>query len=115
MKSTSPTLREALQSFTVDAAELRWYAAYTCSRHEKKVATQLVMRDIESYLPVFTRRHRWKDRYMNVELPFFPGYVFVRLPLRERLRVLEIDGVVTLVSCAGRPVPIPDDQIAAVR
>ena len=99
----------------VSDAKPKWYAAYTCSRHEKKVNEQLGTRNIESYLPSFTARNRWKDRYVQLQLPLFPGYVFVRLLLSERLRVLEIPGVVRLVSFGGTPVPLPDEQIVSLQ
>lgn len=93
----------------------RWYAAYTCSRHEKNVAIHLGQREIESFLPLYRARHRWKDRKVDVELPLFPGYVFVRLPAQERLRVLEVPGVVRLVMAQGQPLPLPDRDIELLR
>src|SRR5208282_2939304 len=74
----------------------RWYAAYTWARHEKAVARQLEERRMDSFLPLYRSWHRWKDRRQQVELPLFSSYVFVRMTLRERVRVLELPGVVAL-------------------
>jgi len=95
--------------------EVGWYAAYTCARHEKRVAEQLDGRGVESFLPLYGVLRRWKDRRVHLQLPLFPGYVFVHLALRERKRVLEVPGVVRLVSFNGLPCPIPDPQMEALR
>lgn len=52
---------------------------------------------------------------MQLDLPLFPGYVFVRLPLCERSRVLQIPSVVRLVGFGGLPVPLPDHEIELMR
>ena len=59
----------------------RWYAAYTCARHEKRVAQQLEVRQVENFLPLYRSVRRWKDRRKELQLALFPGYVFVRMDL----------------------------------
>lgn len=93
----------------------RWYAAYTCANHEKRVAEQLRARGVEHFLPLYATVHRWKDRRMRLQLPLFRGYVFVRLPLAERLRVLEVAGVARLVGFGERAVALPDSEIEVLR
>src|SRR5690349_16465307 len=81
-----------------------WYAAYTCAQHEKRVAAELGMRGLEHFLPLYSSVRRWKDRRVQLELPLFPGYIFVRLGgLSERLRVVQIPSVVRLVGFGGAP------------
>ncbi len=92
-----------------------WYAAYTHARHEKRVALQLQERRVEHFLPVYRSVRRWKDRRKEIDLVLFPGYVFVRLPLTERLRVLQLPGVVRLVSFNGQPAALPGQEIEALR
>jgi transcription elongation factor/antiterminator RfaH len=94
---------------------LRWYALYTRPRHEKAVAEQLIKREMEAFLPVREVLSRWKDRRKLVQLPLFPGYVFVRASLTHKRRVVSTDGVVRMVSFQGTPAPIPDEEIEAVR
>lgn len=96
-------------------SKLRWYAAQTRSRHEKSVATQLNERGVEHFLPLYEAVSRWKDRRVRLQLPLFPGYIFVRLPLRERLRALEIPSIVRLVGFGGLPIPMPDEEMEAMR
>jgi len=93
----------------------RWYAAYTCSRQEKSVAKQLDERQVQSFLPVYRSWRRWADRRKQIELALFPGDVFVRIALPERLRVLQVPGVVRLVSFNGEPAPLPEQDIEALR
>ena len=95
--------------------EPRWYAAYTRARHEKRVAEQLGRNSLESLLPFYEAVHRWKDRRKRVELPLFPGYVFVRIALRDQLEVLQIPSVVRLVGFNGHPCPLPETEIEAMR
>jgi transcription antitermination factor NusG len=93
----------------------RWYAAYTWSRHEKSVARQLQERRVDFFLPLYRSWHRWKDRRQEVTLPLFPSYVFVYLAVAERLRVLELPGVVELVSFQGKPAALPTEEIEGLR
>jgi transcription antitermination factor NusG len=95
--------------------EQRWYAAYTCANHEKRVASEIQARDVEHFLPVYGSVRRWKDRRVTLELPLFPGYVFVRLALCDRLRVLQIPSVVRLVGFNAQPAALPDEEIEILR
>lgn len=80
------------------------------------MAEHLKQREIESFLPLYQRVSRWKNGMrMRLELPLFPGYVFVRMNPFERLRVLETPSVSSLVGCGGQPVPLPDQEIEILR
>lgn len=110
--STVP--RSSAPDFPVEHEE-RWYVANTSANHEKRVAEQLAARSVEHFLPTYSSVRRWKDRSVKLQLPLFPGYVFVRLALRERLNVLNVRGVATLVSFCGIPACLPDPEIEALR
>lgn len=92
-----------------------WYALYTCPRHEKCVAQQIEQRSIVCFLPLYRSVRRWKDRRKELDLALFPGYVFVRIALEDRLRVLQLPSVVRLVSFHGQPAALPDQQIEQLR
>jgi transcription antitermination factor NusG len=92
-----------------------WYAAYTSANHEKRVAEQLTRRSVEHFLPLYQTVRRWKDRRMHLQLPLFPGYVFVRLALRDRLQVLQVPGVANLVGFSGTPTALPQEEIDSLR
>ena len=104
-------------SFPVEAEshDAHWYAAYTSANHEKRVGQQLERGCVEHFLPLYESVRRWKDRRVRLQMPLFPGYVFVRIALREKLRVLEIPGVAWLVGFDGNPAPIPAEDMEAVR
>jgi len=93
----------------------QWYAAYTAPRHEKRVTQQMDRRSIHCFLPLYRSVRRWKDRRKPIDLPLFPGYVFVHLALRDRLQVLRLSGVVQLVSFSGKPAALPAAEIEALR
>lgn len=95
--------------------EPRWYAVCTNPRHEKQVAAQLGTKGLEYFLPLFDSVHHWKDRRKNVELPLFPGYVFVRLALSERLRVLSTYGISRFVTFGGPPAPLDEVELTRLR
>jgi transcription antitermination factor NusG len=98
------------------AHSAKWFAAYTNSRREKCVASQFAERRIESFLPLYATRHRWRNRCeMRVELPLFQNYVFVRIDPRERVRVLEVPGVLSLVGFGRTLAPLPDFEIETLR
>lgn len=92
-----------------------WYVLYTCPRHEKQVATQIERRNFSSFLPLYRSVRRWKDRRKELKLALFPGYVFVRMPLENKLQVLELPGVVRLVSFNGQPATLSASEIETLR
>ncbi len=95
---------------------VNWFAAYTNSHHEKRVASYLGKRQIESFLPLYATRNRWKNGCeMKLELPLFLNYVFVHIDPRERARVLEVPGVLSLVGFGRSLAPLPDFEIEALR
>jgi len=95
--------------------EQHWYALYTNANHEKRVAAELQARAVEHFLPLYSSVRRWKDRRVTLDLPLFPGYIFVRFALRDRLRVLQIPSVVRLVGFNGLPQALPDGDVEILR
>jgi transcription termination/antitermination protein NusG len=92
-----------------------WYAIQTRSRHEKVVRDQLAAKSITQLLPLWRKRSIWKDRVKFVDVPLFSGYLFGYFALQDRIAVLETVGVARLVGINGKPMPIPEEQIVAVR
>jgi transcription antitermination factor NusG len=100
-----------IDAVPVDPEVIPWYVAYSRPRHEKHIAFQLKERGIRSLVPLYTSLRRWKDRRKRLELPLFPGYVFVQIALQGKLDVLCLPGVVELVSFQGKPVPVLNREI----
>jgi transcription antitermination factor NusG len=92
-----------------------WLAAYTRSRHESQVASQLSCKGVESLLPMYAKLTRWSDRIRHSQAPLFPGYVFVHVSDAERIPVLQTLGVVHLVSVGGKAARLQDEEIARLR
>jgi transcription antitermination factor NusG len=103
------------RNFGGSAAERHWLAVYTQPRHEKTVRDHLEAKAIEVFLPIAIERSQWKDRRVTLEVPAFPGYVFVRTPLHERASVFSTPGVVRILSFNGRPASIDAAEIEALR
>ena len=95
----------------------KWFAVYTTARHEKKVAQHFGQREIECFLPLYKSRRKWKDgSKVTLDLPLFPGYLFVRISRDERIRVLSVPGAVAVIGGTGREaLPVPDEAIDALR
>ena len=100
---------------TKGAQSRLWLAAYTRSRHEQQVARHLQQKDVECLLPTFEHLARWSDRVKRTRAPLFPGYVFVNVSDKDRVHVLETDGVVNLVSRAGKAVALTSHEIEQLR
>jgi transcriptional antiterminator NusG len=92
-----------------------WFAVWTHSRHEQIVRNELERREIEAFLPTVTRWSRWKDRKKRIDWPLFPGYCFARFNPEELLPILKCTGVVSVVSFAAKPAPIPAYEIEGIR
>jgi transcription antitermination factor NusG len=94
----------------------RWYAAYTKPCHEKRVAEHLEIRKIALFLPLYRTSRRWNNGCkVTLEMPLLPGYVFVHIPANERIRVLELSSVVSIVGTGREPTPLPDEDIERLR
>src|SRR5438309_7600393 len=86
----------------------QWYALQLRTRFEKVVAMHLRGKGYEEYLPTFKSRRQWSDRVKEIELPLFPGYIFCKLDATNRLPVLVIPGVISVVSFGGSPMAVPE-------
>ena len=95
-----------------------WYAVYTIVRHEKKVQASLCRRDIENFLPLRDFVSQWKDRKKRVQIPIFPGYLFVNISMdnsRDLLHIYNTNGVIRILGNNGQHTPIPVEQINSVK
>jgi len=96
-------------------SEKPWFALRVKSRHEKSVAASLQSRDIEELLPLYVSRNSWADRYKNVHLPLFPGYVFSRFEAENRGAVLRTPGVIDLVRFGDKIFPVDPQEMEALQ
>ncbi len=73
------------------------------------------MRGFVSFLPLRRVRRQWSDRIKILEEPVFPGYLFCRIDLSHRLRVLNAPGVAQIVGVGRSPVPICETEIRSIQ
>jgi transcription antitermination factor NusG len=97
------------------AAESPWFALVVRSRWERLSATSLESKGYECLLPVCKERRRWSDRWKELELPLFPGYLFCRFQTYQRSAVLSIPGILSVVGFGRIPSPVDSNEIAAVQ
>jgi len=95
--------------------KVQWYALYTAPRAEKKVAERFTESGIEHYLPIQKVMRKWSDRMKEVEVPVVNGYIFVYISELQFKAVLNTYGAIQFVREFGKPVPIPDKQLARLR
>jgi transcription antitermination factor NusG len=94
---------------------LPWFALRVKSNFEKTASQILQQKGYQEFLPIYRTRSRWSDRIKTVERPLFPGYLFCRFDQQARLPILVTPGVMNVVGLGKIPVPIPEEEIKAVR
>lgn len=99
-----------------DTAAKNWFAVFTAPRHEKRVEEHFRAREIESFLPLCRMRRQWKDGSRGtVQIPLFSNYIFVRIGCGERVPVLTIPGVISIVGGGRDSMPVSDSYICFLR
>jgi transcription antitermination factor NusG len=94
----------------------RWYAMFTRSHHEKKVAQYYAEHEIEHLLPISRMLRQWSHyRKVTVEMPLFPNYLFVHISRQERTAALKVPGALSLVGQNSIPAALPDAEIESLR
>lgn len=95
---------------------MKWYAIHTRSRHEKQVDLFLSERGIETFLPLIHTLSRRRDRKKYVDVPLFPGYMFVHADKESLFDVKYTRGVTRIIGTdIDTPTPIPDKQILDIK
>jgi transcription antitermination factor NusG len=98
-------------------AELSWFALYVQVNHEKEVLKRLQQKSFDCYLPLMECWSRRQDRRKKVQLPLFPGYIFVHTVLDNytNVNILKTPGSVCVLRSSEGPLPIPDVQIESLK
>jgi transcription termination/antitermination protein NusG len=98
------------------AVELEpWFALRVRPNYEKPVATALRGKGFQEFLPLVRSRRQWSDRVKIMDLPLFPGYLFCRLNLEERMPLVTTPGFLYLVGVGKNPEPVDESEIAAIQ
>lgn len=99
----------------VTGPQFPWYALQVRTKHELNVANFLRGRGYDPFLPLYESRKRWSDRVKVVQSALFPGYLFCRLNVENRLPVLTTPGVGQIVGYSKTPVPVDEAEIDAIQ
>jgi transcription antitermination factor NusG len=92
-----------------------WIAVQVRSRMETLVTDGLAERGYECFLPVCSTSKRRVATCTDFRRALFPGYVFCQYLSSPQFRIIEVPGVIRLVGAAGKPTPIPDQEIEQIR
>jgi len=97
--------------------ESPWYVIHARSKHEAKVETALQQKGLEIFLPRVTVRSRRQDRRVFLNIPLFPGYLFVHTVLDSFAyhEIIKLPGVVRLLGTQGEPRPLQPGQVDSIR
>ena len=94
---------------------LNWFAVYVNVKHEKKVVQKLQENNIEAYSPLVKKLQQWSDRKKWVEFPMLSGYVFVKIDIAEKEKVLLCAGVFAFIKFNGVEAKIRESEIATLK
>ncbi len=94
-----------------------WYVLHTKSRFENVVKGGLLKKTVEAFLPKITVPSKRKDRKKMIQVPLFPGYVFVKSDLHptHHLEIVKTAGAVKLVGNESGPISVPDATIESIK
>jgi transcription antitermination factor NusG len=92
-----------------------WFALQVRSRWESKTASLLSGKGFETILPTYDRNRGRADRERIVKAPLFPGYLFCRFDVHNRLPVLITPGVISVVGMGKTPIAVEESEIDAIQ
>jgi transcription antitermination factor NusG len=100
----------------IDAGEPHpWYVVWSEARAEKKVAERLAAKGYGVWLPTVTTKRRWSDRWKEVTVPLFPGYLFASTAGAGFAPLLRTPGVLTLVKEGAKPAQLASEYVARLQ
>ena len=104
-----------MSSESTEQAEPKWFALRVRAKHEKSVAELIRLTGFDCFLPVQHVRRRWSQRWKELELPLFPGYVFSRFSREHWTRVVNVPGVVDAVRFGKTLATVEEEELKALR
>jgi transcription antitermination factor NusG len=92
-----------------------WFAILARTSREKTASLVLESAGYECFVPTSKYTRRWSDRTKEIDVPLFPGYFFCRMNPLNRLPVLMTPGVIQIVGVGKTPIPVEEEEIAAIQ
>ena len=79
-----------------------WHLLYVKSRQEKQLSDDLTAMGIVNYLPLMRQTRYYGRRKSNLELPLFPGYVFLLGSLDDAYLADRTKRVVSIIKVSNQ-------------
>ena len=97
-----------------------WFAIRTKSNRESAISEALAGKGYEVIFPRYKASsiHNTNVRRKSSSTalkPLFPGYLFCKFDVLDRLPILTIPGVMNVVSNGRIPIPLDDEEIESLR
>jgi transcription antitermination factor NusG len=105
----------SLYSLPFDPSCPHWFVLYVRANQEKKTALRLTNNGVEHFFACYRSVRQWKDRRVTLEMPLFPGYIFVHLPFVDRVKVLSLPHVVDMVGGKNAPAIVSPEEIDCIK
>src|SRR5215469_7859532 len=89
-----------------------WFAIRVKSNRERITCQHLLGKGYEVFLPTYRPS---RQALKSLDLPLFPGYLFCRFHVHDRLPILIVPGVAHIVGLGRQPVPVSERELDSVR
>jgi len=100
------------------ADDTPWYAIWTRSNCERLVAEQLSAKGFAAFLPEMSARSRRNGKSHVVQVPMFPGYLFLRHAMEKQsyIEILKARGVVRILERGWTQLtPVATEEVDAIQ
>jgi transcription termination/antitermination protein NusG len=100
------------------ADDIPWYAIWTRSNCERLVAEQLSAKGFAAFLPEMSARSRRNGKSHVVQVPMFPGYLFLRHAMEKQsyIEILKARGVVRILERGWTQLtPVASEEVDAIQ
>ena len=94
---------------------INWLVLRTRSNHETVVQNDLSAKNIVHYLPTRHESRQWKDRKKKLELPLFPGYIFLKPESQQFHSLKYIRGSCGLLLMNNKPATVQEKEVDRIR
>ena len=94
-----------------------WYVLHTKSRFENVVNEGLAKKSLECFLPKIKVKSKRRDRNLMIQVPLFPGYLFVKTDLHphEHIEIVKTAGAVRLIGNKDGPLSVDHETVESLK
>lgn len=101
-RTGAPHADRAQDDSVVDTFVGKWWVLHTRARNEKAVAAALGRLGVQCFLPLVRYGRTYGGRVRRVDIPLFPGYVFLCGGADARLAALQTNRVANVLEVADQ-------------